>query len=381
MDSGFNSMKPSVPQYAEFDTGNKKDADALPAMPSWEDAQSKKVLIEEESVEMEPLKKPDPTQNPSHMNVASMPSSTSPHAISPYGPPAGPNAYAAVGRNDASPYGTSRQGYNEYDDQGYGQQYPSSGMNNTAVGMATGPMGRRTPQQDYNAGYDRNNMNQGYSQYPQSRSPRPYNDELGRSGTPGSFNNRDYQGMPVNDGYGNNSRRSPAPQTGYGYGNPRMGSPGAQAGYGYASARASPAPQADYGFPQRSHTQDEYNQQYPASSLPQRSHTQDEYTQQYPASSRQEYSNTPYEGFGQPALETYAQPSPPTSPIRNNGGFDFNSGYSRASPAPVQNVNGSGYNRPSPAPVQSANGGTAYPGYRNYKPAQNTQQQYAWEGV
>ncbi|KAI1428342.1 hypothetical protein F5Y12DRAFT_55910 [Xylaria sp. FL1777] len=352
MHSGFESAKPSVPQYAEFDTGNRKDADALPAMPSWEDASSKKVLIEEESVEMEPLKKPEAAQNPSQMNLANIPPATSPGAISPYGPPAGTggaNGYMTAGRNEPSAYGMNQQGYNEYDNHGYGQQYPSSGMNNAANGVAGGPMGRRTPHQDYNNGYDRNDMNQGYSQYPQSRNPRPYNDEFGRSGTPTSFNNGQYRGMAGNDGYGHD-RRSPAPQTGYGYGNPRMGSPGAQAGYGYGSARASPAPQGDYRSPQRSHTQDGY-------------------TQQYPSSSRQEYSNDPYDSFGHTAQEQYVQPSSPTSPIRNNSGFDFNSGHSRPD------------NRSSPAPVQSANGGTAYPGYRNYKPARDAQPQQAWEGI
>ncbi|EMR72523.1 putative fibroin-3-like protein [Eutypa lata UCREL1] len=63
MDSGFPPARPAKaepPQYAVFDDGPKKDADSLPAMPSWEDAGSKKVLLEEEdSVEMEPLKKPE----------------------------------------------------------------------------------------------------------------------------------------------------------------------------------------------------------------------------------------------------------------------------------------------------------------------------------
>ncbi|KAI1277179.1 hypothetical protein F5Y07DRAFT_115608 [Xylaria sp. FL0933] len=360
MHTGFDPVsKPSVPQYAEFDSGNKKDADALPAMPSWEDANSKKVLIEEESVEMEPLKKPDVPQNPTQINVANLPPSTSPRAISPYGPPAGPgggNTYMTAGRNDVGAYGVNPQGYNDYDNNGYdnhgyGQQYPSNGMDNPAIGVAGGPMGRRTPHQDYNSGYDRNNMNQGYSQYPQSRSPMPYNDQYGRSGTPTSFNRGNYQGMATNDGYGND-RRSPAPQAGYGYGAPRMGSPGAQAGYGYANAnaRASSAPQADHRFPQRSHTQDGY-------------------ARQYPASSRQDYSNNAYDGFEHTTHEQYAQPSSPTSPIRNNGGFDFNSGYSRPD------------SRSSPAPVQSANGGAAYPGYRNYKPARDAQQQQAWQGI
>ncbi|KAI0974404.1 hypothetical protein F4678DRAFT_374204 [Xylaria arbuscula] len=351
MHSGFEPAKSSVPQYAEFDTGNKKDADALPAMPSWEDASSKKVLIEEESVELETLKKPDVPPNSSQMNVASMPRTNSPHVVSPYGPPAGtgsPNAYMTAGRNEAGTYGMNQQGYNEYANHGYEQQYPSSGMDNTTMGMAGGPMGRRTPHQDYDTGYDRNNLNQGYSQNPQSRSPRPYNDQYGRSGTPTSFNQGNYQGTAANDVYGND-RRSPAPQVGYGYGNPQMGLPGAQAGYGYATARSSPAPQqADYRFPQRSNTQDGY-------------------TQRYPAPSRQNYSNDPYNSFGHTAQGQYAQPSSPTSPIRNNNGFDFNSGYSHTE------------GRASPAPVQSANGGTAYPGYRNYKPAQDAQPQQAWD--
>ncbi|RYC57975.1 hypothetical protein CHU98_g8235 [Xylaria longipes] len=350
MHAGFDSMKPSVPQYAEFDTGNKKDADALPAMPSWEEASSKKVLVEEESVEMEPLKKP--IQNSSQLNVASIPATTSPRALSPYGPPAGtgnPNGYMVAGHNDTGAYGANQQGYNEYGNHGYGQQYSSTGMNNVAGAAAVGAMGRRTPHQDYNNGYDRPNVNPGYSQYPQSQTPRPYNDELGRSGTPTSYNN-DYRGMPANDGYGSD-RRSPAPQASYGYGNPpRMGSPGAQAGYGYANARRSPAPQADYRSPQRSYTQDGY-------------------TGQYAAPSRQGYSNEAYDGFTNAAPEQYVRPTPPTSPIRNNSGFDFNSGYTRSDA------------RSSPGPAQSANGGAAYPGYRTYKPAQDTQQQHPWEGI
>ncbi|KAH8166895.1 hypothetical protein CIB48_g1365 [Xylaria polymorpha] len=355
MHAGFDSMKPSAHQYAEFDTGNKKDADALPAMPSWEEASSKKVLVEEEFVEMEPLKKP--VQSSSQMNVGGIPTTTSPRALSPYGPPAGTgntNGYMAAGHNDTGAYAMNQQGYNEYDNNGYGQQYSSNGMNNVAGAVVAGSMGRQTPHQDYNTSYDRSNVNQGYSQYPQSRTPRPYNDEFGRSGTPTSYNNNDYRGMPANDAYGSD-RRSPAPQAGYGYGNaPRMGSPGAQAGYGYANARRSPAPQADYRPPQRSRTHDEYN---------------NEYNGQYPAPSHQGYSNDAHNGFTNAAPEQYVQSQPPTSPIRNNSGFDFNSGYTRSDA------------RSSPGPGQSANGGTAYPGYRTYKPAQETQQQHAWEGL
>jgi hypothetical protein len=357
MHSGLDSVKPSVPQFAEFDAGNKKDADALPAMPSWEDASSTKVLIVEESVEMEPLKRPEPVRNPSLMNVANRSRATSPSAmspgnVSPYGPPVG-HGYMAAGRNN--PYGFNQQGYNEYDNHGYGQQHSPGNLNSTAIAAPAGPIHRGTPHQEYNTGYDHGDIDQGYSQFPQSRSPRPYNDEYGRSGTPTSYNNGGhYQGMPSNDGYAT-ARSSPAPQAGYGYGNPiRMGTPGAQAGYGHGNTpRGSPGPQAGYGYP------------------PQRSHTQDERTQPYTAAaSHQEYSNDPHDVFTHPAPELY---SPLASPIRNNSGFDFSSGYSRSDGG-----------RRSPAP--SASGGATYPGYRSYKPAdtqhqQQQQQHHNWDGL
>ncbi|KAI0199149.1 hypothetical protein F4808DRAFT_222129 [Astrocystis sublimbata] len=421
---GFDAAKPSVPQYAEFDTGNKKDADALPEMPSWEGAGSKKVLIEEEYVEMEPLKKP--IQSPSQMNLASTPAATTPGTMStsPYDTPAGtgnPNGYMAAGSTNAGNYDMNQQGYNGYDNQGYGQEYSSNGMNNVAgVG---GAMGRRAPPQDYNNGYDVNNNNsnnQGYSQYPQSRTPRPYNDELGRSGTPTSYENSNkYRGMAPNDTYGG-ERRSPAPQAAYGYGNPpRMGSPGAQAGYSYGNPRGSPAPQASYGYPEarrspapqaafgnpnaRASPAPQADYDYAAARRspalqaggygyaanaraspapqgdyrrPQRGYTQDDYTGRYPpaASQQRGYADDTYayDNSSHGPSESYGQPQSPKSPIRNNSGFDFESGYTRSP-------------RASPAPPQTAaKGNSAYPGYRSYKPAQTPQdgpQQYAWEGI
>lgn len=403
MHSGFEPVKPSVPQYAVFETGSKKDADALPAMPLWEEAGSKKVPIEEESVEMEPLQKPEAVQNsflmsPANRSYATSPSRMSPANVNPYGPPAGiggPNGHMATGpAGVADPYGMNEQDYSEYDNRGYGQQ--SGHMNNMPGALTSGPMSRRTPHQDYNTGYDHENPGLGYPQFPQSRSPRAYNDEYGRSGTPSSYNHGgDHQNMgmriPANDGYAN-TRRSPAPPAGgYGYGNPiaRMGSPGAQAGYGYgnrASPRRSPGPQQtmDYGYSQpeqqRSHAEDEYSQSY-AQPQPQRSQTH-EYIHKYPpAPLRREYStNDPHvDAFS----ERYTRPEPPTSPIRNNGGFDFNSGYSRSgsfsdgprqSPAPPAAV----------APGSSAQGGgAAYPGYRPYKASdiQRQPQQQNWDGL
>jgi len=375
MHAGFDTAKPSVPQYAEFDTGNKKDADSLPAMPTWEDANSKKVLVEEEAVEMEPLKKPQAAQtsmlnsmpNRSH---ATSPRAMSPGNMSPYGQPAGtggPNGYMAAGHNDVDPYGSNQQGYNGYDNYGYDHQDSPANMNNMTGVATAGPLGRRPPpHRNYDDGYDQGDVDHSHFQYPHSRSPRPYNDEYGRSETPTSYNraNTQYQGMATNDGYAR-SRQSPGPQAGYGYENPtRMRSPGAQAGYGYGNnARRSPGPQAGYGYSQPSRARDEYPQQ------------------PYSAG-HQAYQNDAQDDFPVPpaAADPYARPSPPLSPIRNNSGFDFNSGYSRSnprtSPAPAALT-------PAPAPSQNPSGGSAYPGYRSYKPAdtQKTQQQHDWDGL
>ncbi|KAI0164965.1 hypothetical protein GGR57DRAFT_219450 [Xylariaceae sp. FL1272] len=386
MHSGFGPAKPTVPQYAVFDSSDKKDADSLPAMPSWGDASSQKVLIEEEAVEMEPLKKPQTTPNPSLMNVNNAshatipgPSPASPGNISPYGPPPGAqgsNGYSGLTRD---PYGT--QDYDYGNDRSYGQQYRQDGMNDTAPKYLAGAAPHQN--QNHDDGY-------GYSQRPspyQSRSPQPYTDEYGRSATPTSYNRSGYRGTPTNEGYGNprgspapqagfgpgntsrmrtpapqfdgysnDVRKSPAPQPNYGYGAPaRTGTPGA----GYGNARRSPGPQAAYDRPNRSRTQDDnFAQQSP----PARSRTQDDYPQHHPPAPRRQYTGDSHNAYPQAAPEPqYSQGSPPVSPVQNNGGFDFNSGYSQHSPAP--------------APEQSSTRGPAYPGYRSYKPAQSTQQQ------
>ncbi|KAI5926786.1 hypothetical protein F4810DRAFT_487653 [Camillea tinctor] len=369
------NTKHDVPQYAEFDTSNNnKDADSLPAMPLWDDANSKKVYLEE-TVEMEPLKKPDPTQNnyagATIMAHATTPSPISPENRSPYGPPAGqpgPGGYMTANRAVADPYGQQQQqgyGYNSYDNSGY-EQAVQDNMNQgygMAGAAAAGSMGRRTPHQDYQGGYrqpSQDNMNHGYGMgagsvgrqtphqdynngyeqpYPQSRTPKPY-DEFGRSVTPGS--------------YGAGPR---APPSNNAYANPtRMASPGPQAGgYGYGNATnpsrmRSPGPQVGLEYPQRSqtYTSSDYSRTY--SPAPQRSYTTD--------SSHPLARETPERQYSE------ATASSPVSPIYNNSGFDFNSGFSRPS----------GEVSRSPPPTQptqtAANGGTAYPGYRAYKPQQ-----------
>ncbi|KAI1320249.1 hypothetical protein F5Y16DRAFT_86851 [Xylariaceae sp. FL0255] len=420
MHSGFDP-KPSVPQYAVFDSGDKKNGDALPAMPSWGNSDSKKVLIEEEEVEMKSLKKPEATPEPPHMTS---PSPMSPGNISPYGPPrgiTGTNGYMAAEHTAHDAYGSEQghanhNGYDEfYNNRAQTAQYTQS--NNMDQGYdAVGAVGldsrsrQNAYQQEYQNGYD--HETQRYPQnshYPQSRNARPYNDQYARNPTPTSYNNNGYGRPPVNDGYGNaraspapgnnpysnpraspapsnagygnhrnypaastdafggarqspapgaegygNSRNSPAPRANYGgYGNPsRTGSPGAQAGYYGNNARRSPGPQAVYGgYTQRSRTQDDYSQQQ----------------QNHPAPRRQ-YSNDSQCARPTPQSQLSQSQSMPKSPLQNNSGFDFNSGYSRP---------GSGRNSPAlgaaPAATKTHNGGPAYPGYRPYKPVQSTE--------
>ncbi|KAI1455666.1 hypothetical protein F4805DRAFT_262226 [Annulohypoxylon moriforme] len=329
-----------VPQYAVFDDSSKKDADSLPAMPSWEGAQTQKVLIEDNSVEMEDLKKTE-TQNmalsANNLSHPTTPSPVSPNNRNPYGPPpaqGGPNGYMAPTRAATDPYSANGQGYDQYDYNGYGQAAHDN--SNQGYGMAAvGAMRTQTPQQDYNNGYN-NGYGRGVDQgYPQSRTPRPY-DEYGRSGTPGAPPS--YRTAPsVNNAYNN-----PA----------RMGSPGPAAAYGYdnPTRMRSPGPQIGFEYPQRSQTA-----------------TPSSYNR-HPAPYRQ-YSNDSNRPLVQPAQEQqYSDRSGPVSPIQNTGGFDFSSGYSRPT---------------ATTPVQTtANGGTAYPGYRTYRPpGGGAQQQDNWNGA
>ncbi|KAI0176335.1 hypothetical protein GGR52DRAFT_356389 [Hypoxylon sp. FL1284] len=385
MTPGFSSAPApasTAPQFATFDDSTKKDADSLPVMPSWDGAKSQKVLVEDEPVEMEPLKKPENSLN-TNMSAGNVPhtspSPVSPGGASPYGAmpgQGGPNGYMAAARAETDPYSANGyaahgQGYdNQYNYNGYGQP-PQDNMNQGYGMAAAGAMGRRTPHNggydNYNNGYGRGGMDQGY---PQSRTPASYNDEYGRSGTPESYRAPpSYRSAPMGgNGYNNPSRMaSPGPQAGYGnpnrmaspgpqggYGNPsRMASPGPQAGgYGYNSARQSPAPQIGFEYPPRSQTQ-----------------TPNSYQQrQYPPNPRRQYSSDSTRPLARPAPERqFSESSGPVSPIRNNSGFDFNSGYSRPGTADGESGNGNGGSGNQQQTTH--NGGTAYPGYRTYKPA------------
>lgn len=399
--------KPEPPQYAEFDSGPKGGGggDELPSMPSWEGASSKKVMIEEEAVELEQLKKPDPAPNAPLMGAMApnpMSSPVSPAAgHGPYGPPqASQNGYMAAARSESNlsygqaqgqgqgygnynnggyqqPQETGVQGYGNqgygnqgYGNQGYGNQgaydtqgysapgYGTEAMGAGAAGAAGAVMmgqGRQTPHQDYdNGAYARGPMDQGYPA--PSQTPRPY-DQYSRSITPAAA------------GQGRQPPRYPTPQGNGAYGTPnRMQSPAPQ---------PSAYNQGGYGggYDQRSQTPNSYGRQQPPApyrqntydaappslttqpSAPRRLNTYDAASPSLAQASAPRRQNT-YDAAPPPTAQQYDAP-PPASPIQNTAGFDFTSGFSRP-----------GTTEPVAAPAQSNTTGGGYPGYRAYKPQQ-----------
>ncbi|KAL2154743.1 hypothetical protein VTH82DRAFT_3419 [Thermothelomyces myriococcoides] len=367
------SKGPGVPQYAEFDAGGKKDDDALPQMPSWEDAEQKKVLVEEEAVEMNTLKRPEaggPASRPMSPHT-----SRSPVNRSPYGPPGGggpgPGGYQPASTVDYnSPYAHDAPTYNHpgmaYDeaDHGYG-----------AGGFAMGP-GRRSPQPFNNGGYGgyTNINNYGQAQdYPGSGRQENY-DNYGASHQQPYDTYDNFGGPQANQGFGiarhqtpsrelNNaspypgdSRRSPAPQDPYGPDARR--SPAPRGPYG-AESRRSPGPAAYGGAPQG----DYGSRRSPA---PQ----QGPYGGARSPTPQRQHSNN-NNGMHSPVGGSFGSTGP--TPLRNEAGFDFTSGYSR--PPPERSVTASpvnspgGYRQPSPS-AEFGNGGSGGGGRSGYQPFQ-----------
>ena len=366
---GFSAAKTAdFPQYAEFDVGKRKsygNEDALPAMPSWEGAESKKIEVEEEEVELKQLKKPEAQsqpQSPTMMNGAAVmnggPQRTtpSPGPRSPYGPP-GSNGYAPPNAMGGNPYSQTAQSYNQpggygvaasavgsgprspYDDNGFNNVY-----NNTNAPY--GPSRTNTQQSGY-GGHD------GYGQ-------QPY-DNYGSQGTQGyggmdqhfapqEMDGGGYghsQGMVKSPGgyggYGQESRHTPGPQTDYsagGYGAAPVRSPTADYSSPYgADARRSPAPQNDYSSP--------YGADSRRSPAPQGG---DYFGQQRTQSPAPDYGSS----YNSRPIVTAQYSSESTQPLRGpqrqyssnavtpaDSGFDFSSGYSRPPPGP--NIGGGGY--------------------------------------
>lgn len=383
------STPASAPQYAEFDTTKKSSAaheDALPEMPSWEGAGSKKVLLDDEPVELEQLKKPATELNTqSAQNVPLMAgghvpgpaSPITPGSRSPYGIPgsqsassgylgAGAPPAAAGAHNQNDPYGLGDQPYNQ-NASAYGQQSQTSFGNGQGYGMA-GAAGA--------AGMAGAAMGQG------RRSPRVNNGAYGQPPNGQGPMDRGYQNaQDYNNPYARSQSRGPQDQ-GYGMGPGRRSPPRGPNGpngpnrpnmMGAAAypdrERRSPAPQGDRGYGNNNN----YN------------------SRPYPPNPQRQYSSDSTRPLARPPPQRqFTDDYPPPSPtnLQNNSGFDFNSGFSR--PPPYSN-NNSYERRPSESSRQgnqgiptssSGGGGPAYPGYKPYQPAQdNTRQQDGWSGL
>lgn len=148
--------RPGAPQYAEFDTSkNRGGEDSLPEMPSWENAATKKVMVQEEEVEMKNLRKsPAPEQQLGAMNniQSGRSSPMSHHERNPYDQQQG-NQSPYLGGNQQpshySPINNNGYGYNSNTpSNGYGvsQSYANSTPAVAAVGS-----GRHTPVNGYGA--------------------------------------------------------------------------------------------------------------------------------------------------------------------------------------------------------------------------------------
>lgn len=234
----------SVPQYAEFETGRKGPEDALPQMPGWDTANSKKVLIEEDdAVEMNALK---PKTN-EHPNDPRMAGASAAGAVSPVSiheqrhgynrtPQGEMNQYNAVGAGNrmhdnrtVSPFAPNdRQGPFGQPGQGYGSNRLSDGYgldqpydnHAAALPAPTIPLvaaGTLLGQQQHDASHQ---YNQGYAEMPiepgqaqatphsgyseMPSEPRAVGAEL-----PGSVSAQSFEMSAEPLGYGQKSHQSP----------------------------------------------------------------------------------------------------------------------------------------------------------------------------
>jgi hypothetical protein len=385
------SVHPPVaapPQYAEFDMPRKGGEDALPAMPSWDDSANKKVLVNEEEVEMDNLKKPTSDTAPLIGGASPLPTSHMPmeHPSAAYGQPNGPRSFTPqteptipFTQVPGSVYSSAPSGRNYPQDQPYDSMPPPVG--------GPGSMRSQSPAQGYR-GYGQDPMNQSYGQLPppgngyanqgmygsgSQAAPEPYGlqrrgtggtappdpygmqrQDTGGAASPGPYGmqRRDTGGTASPGPYGMQRRGTggPAPPGPYGMQRQDTGgrqSPAMNRGpgpYG-AQPRQSPAPRNGQGYGAPG-----YNAPRTYSPAPERQYGN--------ASPRPMPNNRP------PPERQFGQ-SPPQSPITNNSGFDFTSGFSR----PQE------YDR-RPSESHEPAGQEGYPGYKPY-----SRPQEGWSGV
>jgi hypothetical protein len=222
--------------------------------------------------------------------------------------------------------------------------------------MAGGAATSLDPYGRMNEGYDNANS-RGYGQSQSSLAV----DQYGMAGAAGRRSPRDYA---------HNDSGYPGPQPGY--------TRSRQASYDdYGQTRDAYGGDRQPRIPDVMGSHDSYNDQAAGydggfgsgrygAPAPQRQYSSDSQRPLKRPPMQQQYSN-------------YSQDSRMASPLQDNSGFDFSSGYSRPSTRGRDEY--SNFSRPGAGAPPPQQGGGAYPGYKPYQPGNNGQIQQGWSGL
>lgn len=378
-------MNYEPPKFATFETGKSGFAvepkaavndDALPPMPSWETASSKRILTtdeglakEEEAMEMGRLDPATGQTIPLMSGAGRSPTASPGPVFNQTGPGRGQNAYMGpremgrgqLGRNSPAPgggpYGRGAQnGYNGNGRGGYGDM-PGSPANGRGQGYSNGgqqfaqsPTGNQYGNVPYQS--DGPNQGGGGAAYGRAQSQRQFSDNSNRS-----------YGPPQRQMTGGSDRPFPAPQ--------RQMTGDSDRSYAPQQQRF---PNDTQGPPlnfQRQNTGDSYggNSQAVNRGSPQNNNISSGASNlQSPFNiSQSSRPNDNYRGTPPPQAQLMSRGSPSTQPPHLRQGFGGNNaspqGYASYSPAPME------VQQPS-IPELGAIGanGAAYPGYKTYTP-------------
>ena len=274
-------------QYAEFDVSKKGGEDALPEMPSWGTADSKKVMLEHEALEMDQLKSPAadsdyPLLNEPHGGLSGqnspLPANHQNHLTSLHGPQGVERGYTQARSQPISPDPYSplnqAQGYGGPHDQrresiGFGLDEPYDIHSDASTDAAVSVMDAHSAPSLASAPGSRapNHMGQGYVDMPTPAYEHPADDvhmqqssRGQRRPPPGTLGGGPPGYAMRRQGTGESTRNGPVP---YGL-DPMMRKTPAQGARrtpnspnprnpAYSQApRQSPGPQNTYGYDQES---------------------------------------------------------------------------------------------------------------------------------
>lgn len=291
---------PQYAQFATFDVSKKDEGeDSLPAMPTWGDAESKKVEAMQ-AVELQDLKKTEGSTGPAAplmtgISPAVTPQSRTPvNGASPYGVPgsqAAASGYlgAAPGANGYGARNVPGQGYNQAPNM-YGQSTASLGTEQS-WGVTGSGYGQDAYTQEPAAmhGYDNK---AGYNQYGANGAMnQPYNmGGAARSMTGGS--NPSMRGTPVRQMTGGSIAPSMGPPPSY--------------------------PDRSHGSPAPSQGQFSGDRQFDPRIAPQRTYSPAPQQQgQFPNGPQRNFSPAPPQRSFSPAPQRSYSPAPQGGPQRN----------------------------------------------------------------